>query len=133
MNRVPSTTQIADAMGISSCKYQQLDREAQAGSPVSLEGAIAEICSKAIASSDPEESSERPNSDNGYQAIQSLPSIGQRVLNAILHGDSVHQIACELSLCDSRVAQVKSSAIAELRRILSANSVQCSQRSRLAT
>jgi RNA polymerase sigma factor for flagellar operon FliA len=119
LGHIPSQIEVAAELRIPIAKYRRLDRTACAGTPVRMDAFRTEFIEDRADQGQSLVSIEeailrRQVSD----VIDLLPARQKCVLKTFLRGATLHEIAIELGVNESRVSQIKSAAISHVRYIL---------------
>jgi RNA polymerase sigma factor for flagellar operon FliA len=123
LDRRPSEAELAQALQMPVSKYRRLDREALAGSLISLDTLIAQRGDWLAGTEDPVATGERTERLHRFADAIELLSVRERyVLRALLMAATAREIASQLGVNESRVSQIKSAAIAKLRVVLGVSS-----------
>lgn len=115
LGRVPSHSEVAETVSVSVTAYHRLSVVVQAGSVVSLDAIPGR---ERHASSRAAEAATDADLQRLRSAIRSLPRPERAVAAGLSEGKSTRELADGLQLHPTRISQLKTRAIAQLRIIL---------------
>jgi RNA polymerase sigma factor for flagellar operon FliA len=126
LRRTPSESEIAKRIGITPGSLARVREVVHAANVVSLDAlptAVAEIGGTPVDVADGLDYAARM--DSVRKAVQRLPRAERTVIQGLVAGESLREIAASLGAGPSRVSQLKSSAIVSLREALRSDRTKC--------
>ncbi len=128
LRRTPSESEIAEGIGITSGNLARVREVVHAANVVSLDAlsaGVAEIGDTPVDVADGLDYAARV--DRVRKAVKRLPRAERVVIQGLVAGESLREIATSLGVGQSRVSQLKRRAIVSLRETLRSNGAQCKE------
>ena len=119
LGRIPSADQVAGELGVSTETYTKLSVIIHASMPISLDTLAGAPGIAATHRHEPEQTEISPEMKNRLrEAVSNLPSELRTVVEGILAGKAIREIATELQVAPGHVSYLRARAIAKLRSVL---------------